>query len=414
MGTTRKPSLLAPFALGHFAVDCGPCAIWLIAPAAALVMDLTPADVGLLITIQSVGAAVVYLPAGLLADHASNRGRLLIGSFWWAAIGYAGASLAPGFWALAALLAFGNMGCAAWHPIATGVLVKEHPSRRAQVLGVHAMGGTFADVLAPLVVGFLLAHVDWRTALQLSLLPTVAMGIAFFYFARTVPVVQGGRLTRTDLADVWHTWRRPRGLKIVAFTSTYNMAVMAGLSMTPLYLQTVHGLSTVETGVAFSAMLLFGALAQPFVGRLSDVIGRRPIIILGNGLAALLGVGVWLGPPLAVVLVLLVVANGLLVAIRSTLLVAAVEHAGRREGTTLGLAFALMNGVGAVGAFLGGAVGTVALHHVYLLVAGFALVTLVIASTAGADERTRESGALPAGAGQASLAADVAAGPDMR
>jgi FSR family fosmidomycin resistance protein-like MFS transporter len=138
--------LLVWFSLGHLANDCAPCALWLIAPAIGIAMDLSPAEVGLLITITSVGAALGYLPAGVLADRVAKRGRLLLATFWWVAIGYAVASQAPGFWSVALLLAVAGLGDAAWHPIATGVLAQALPKRRAQALGIHAMGGSFAEV----------------------------------------------------------------------------------------------------------------------------------------------------------------------------------------------------------------------------------------------------------------------------
>ena len=40
------------------------------------------------------------------------------------------------------------MGDAAWHPIATGILVRQMPKQRGQALGVHAAGGTLAEVLS--------------------------------------------------------------------------------------------------------------------------------------------------------------------------------------------------------------------------------------------------------------------------
>ena len=69
-------SFLITFPLGHFANDYAPSAVWLLAPAIAIAMDLSPAEVGLLIAIHSIGASLGYLPAGILADHAANRGRL--------------------------------------------------------------------------------------------------------------------------------------------------------------------------------------------------------------------------------------------------------------------------------------------------------------------------------------------------
>ena len=50
----------------------------------------------------------------------------------------------------------------------------------------------------------------------------------------------------------------------------------------------------------------------------------------------------------------------------------AVEFAGTREGTTLGLTFVVMDGVGALGAALAGAVGSLDLHYAFVLAAGFA------------------------------------------
>ena len=376
--TPSKPSLLLPFAIGHFAIDCGPSAMWLVAPAVAVAMGLSPAELGLLITIQSVGAAAAYMPAGIIGDRVSDRGRLLLITFWWVAIGYVLASLASGFWTLAVLLAVAGLGDAAWHPIATGVLIGEHPSRRAQAMGVHAMGGSFAEVFAPLAVGFLLEYVDWRTALQFSVVPTAIMGLVFFRVARKVPRTQGSRLTRADLVAMWHTWRRPAGLRVATLIAVYNMALMALFSMTPLFLQTEHGLTPGETGLAFSVMLLIGALAQPLIGRLSDRTSRRPVIVLGNGLAALAALGVWLSGSLVAILVLQMAAIALLVGIRPVLLVTAVEHAGGREATTLGMAFAFMDGVGALGAVSAGWVGSFDLVLAYLLAAGLSLVAVII------------------------------------
>ena len=60
-------------------------------------MDLSPTEVGLLFTLFTLGGALAYVPAGLLADHVSDRGRLLLITFWWVAIGYVFAAMAPVF-----------------------------------------------------------------------------------------------------------------------------------------------------------------------------------------------------------------------------------------------------------------------------------------------------------------------------
>jgi DHA2 family methylenomycin A resistance protein-like MFS transporter len=234
------------------------------------------------------------------------------------------------------------------------------------------MGGTFAEVLAPLGVGFLLGHFDWRTSLLISALPAALMGLAFFRMAAHIPPSPHQAISRADLRALWNTWRSPQGLSVIGMISAYNMALLAILSMTPLFFQRVHGFSPAETGITFSAMVLAGAFAQPLIGRISDVAGRKPLFIAGNGVALLACVAAAQSTGPVVALLALVAATAALYGIRSAVLAAAVEFAGQREATTLGLAFVVLDGVGALGAVLAGAVGSLDLHYAFLLAAGLA------------------------------------------
>jgi len=365
--------------MGHFANDWAPTAIWLIVPAVAVTMGLSPAEVGLLFTIHSSGAALAFLPAGVLADRLNNRGRLLQITFWWVAAGYALASFAPGYWSFALLLAFAGMGDAVWHPIATGVLVQQAPERRAQALGIHAIGGSLAAVLAPLSIGILLAFVGWREVLLISVIPATIMGIVFLRIAKHVPPPTQSSLSRIDASALWLVWMRPAGLTLIVMICAYSMAMIALLSMTPLFLQTVHGLTSTMTGIAFALMLLFGALFQPFVGKLSDRIGRRPVFVTGNVIATVAAASIALVGGPATAIVALVVTATALVGIRSVVLASAVDYSRKREATTLGFTFAVMDGVGALGAVSAGALGNFDLHYAFMLVACLSLFAIAMA-----------------------------------
>ncbi len=366
------------FPLGHLAVDWAGATLWLLAPTIALTMDLSPGEVGLLITIHAVGASLAYFPAGLLGDHVKRRGLLLAATFWWVTLGYLAASLAPGYWALGVLLAIAGMGSAAWHPIATGVLVQQMPTRRAQALGVHALGGTLSEVVAPLAAGFLLASLDWRSVLQLSVLPALLMGVLFLLIVNTVPRSREHGVSVADLQHLWRVWRRRSGLRLLAIVITYNMSLMAVLAMTPLFMQTVHAYSTSRTGVLFAAMVIVGSLLQPLLGRLSDDIGRKTVIVAGVFVAMLSAGAVSLVEHSGGVALLLVVTTGMLYGVRAAVLAVMVEAAGRAESTTLGLAFAIMDGVGALGALLAGLAGSVDLRYAFLFAACAAATCVVL------------------------------------
>ncbi len=369
----KHRSLLTWFALGHFANDWAVCSLWLIVPTVGIAMELSPAQVGLLFTICNLGGALAYLPAGILTDHVSNSGRLLVATFWWVAVGYLLAAMAPDFWSLALLLAIAGMGDAAWHPIATGVLTRDSKDRRAHVLGIHAIGGSLAEVLSPLAVGFLLAYVDWRESLALSAVPAILMGICFFWVARSVPRVERKAVSKEDMLALLNMWRRGNGLRMVVMICLYNMALMALLSMIPLYLAEQHGFGPEAAGIAFSTMLIVGALAQPWIGRISDIAGRRPVVVLGNVVAALASAVLIFQPPLWVILAAMLLAVAALDAIRAAVLAGAVDHTGHSEGTTMGLAFMLLDGIGALGALFAGIAAGFSWPHMFGLAAAFAL-----------------------------------------
>jgi FSR family fosmidomycin resistance protein-like MFS transporter len=384
---TEKPLGLAAlqgvFVFGHLSNDWLPAAIWLLAPAIGLAFDLKPSEVGLLLAIHSIGASLAYFPAGVLADRTRLQGRLLLGTFWWVALGYLLASTAPSFWSLAILLAIGGMGDAAWHPIATGILVRQMPKQRGQALGVHAVGGTLAEVLSPLLVGFLLAFLDWRVVLQISVIPAALMGIAFLFIARRIPSRHASTaISRADLSAFITQWRSRTGLFLIAGIATYNMALIALMTMSPLFMQRELGFNSAQTGMAFAAAMLMGSIGQPIVGRLSDRRGRFGIFAVGSVVAAGLAGAVVLFDAPVLIISLLTMAMAALVTIRSGVLAMAVDHASKHEATALGFVFVVLDGVGALGAVLAGLVGDFSLVASFGLAGGLSLLAVGFIATA--------------------------------
>lgn len=386
----KRRSFLVWFSAGHLANDWPITSLWLIVPSAGLSMGLSPAEVGLLFTLTNLGGALANIPAGILCDHVSNRGRLLLATFWWCGVGYLAASFAPDYLALAALLALAGLGNAAWHPMAAGVLTRESGERRAEALGAHAVGGSLAEVLAPLCAGVLLAYVDWRAALMISAAPAVLMGVFFIGAARAVPRIEKRPFELRTLFEFVKVWRRREGRRLIAMICLYNMGLLALFSMIPFYLADEKGLSPTMAGVVFAGLVLIGPLAQPLVGKISDRRGRRPITIFGCLTAAAAGVVLVLEPPFWLMLVALLFAVASLNAIRACVLATAVDYSERGHSLTLGLAFMLMDGVGALGAVLAGLAAGFSWSHMF----GFAaLCSLGAAVLAMAPPRRRSTSA---------------------
>jgi FSR family fosmidomycin resistance protein-like MFS transporter len=371
--------LLTALFAGHLTNDWVAGTLWLLAPAIAISMGLGPVEVGLILTINGIGAGLAYIPAGIISDRSTRPGLLMLLSFWWVAIGYLSASLAPGFWGVTLLLAFAVMGDAFWHPIATGVLVKEMPDRRAQALGIHAVGGSIgAEVIAPLSTGFLLGYFDWQTTLQILTLPAIIMGILFIPVAKRISRDSPGKISPIDFRGLARQWFKPAGVALMLVLVLYNMALIAQLAMAALYFQNVHGLSPFISGLIFAAILMLGSLLQPFFGKYSDGRGRKPMILLVLFGASFFALFAGLSSSLYWAVLGLLPAMAMLTAVRPVLLAAAVEYSGKSEATTLGIVFTVLDGVGMFGALLAGLVGEYDLSYAFVMAAGMALLAAFI------------------------------------
>ena len=358
------------FPTGHAAVDWGSAAFWLLAPAMALAMDLSATQIGVLFVMRQIGGGITQLPAGLIGDSISKRGRFLLATFWWVAVAQLLASVSPGYWLVGVLLALASAGAAAWHPVAMGTMVQRMPDRRAFALAVHSIGGTVAEIIAPLLVGFLLVFLDWRQVLQISTVPAMIVGLMFVRLSAMVPASAEGVITRSELRELVRAITRPTPMLVLLVLVLHNMSILALMSMAPLYFQEVREFSSGLSGVAFAVFVVSGAVAAPLIGRISDRAGRTPITLvglLGGGISAWL---ITVAPGTAGIFALLFLTGFLMLTVRPVLMAMALETIGRREATVLGFISTIGEVVSAPAAAVAGMVADINLTYPFILSAG--------------------------------------------
>ena len=360
-------------------MDWGAGAFWLLAPAIALSMGLSPAQVGVLFALRQIGAAVAHLPAGLVGDSIRRRGPFLLTTFWVVAVAQLAASVAPGYWTMGIFLAIASMGAAAWHPVAMGTMIQQMPNRRAFALAIHGVGGTIAEVVAPLSVGFLLSFLDWRQVLQINTLPALLVGLMFFRVSGMIGPSRVPSPSRSEVAQLARTLVQPATVGILLIMALHNMSLLALMSMLPLYLEEARHFSPMLTGVAFAVLVVAGAVAALVVGRISDRAGRKPVTLLGlfGGAVCMWLVTVTHGATL--VFLLLLVTGALTLSVRIVLMAMAVEIVGRREATVLGFLSAIGEGLGAIGAAAAGIAAESSLATALVFAALLSLASAVVA-----------------------------------
>lgn len=360
---------LIAFPVGHGAVDWGGGALWLLAPAMAISMGLTPVQVGILFAARQLGSGLSQLPAGFIGDHLRRRGRFLLATFWWVSVAQLAASGSANYWVVVGFLTLASAGAGAWHPVAMGVMTQWMPGRKAFVLGMHLMGGTVAEITAPLLVGVLLMHLSWNQALVINTIPTIILGLVFIKLAPMViapPQFLGGRV---DIRWLVKAMLQPGSLAVLLAITLHNMSLIAFLSMAPLYFQEVLGFSSSLTGLGVSLFLIGGAAISPFVGYISDKIGRKLMAtggLIGGGVCAWF---ITLASGNVAIFPLLIITGILMLSVRSVIIAMALEKVGHRESTVLGLISSVGEGVAALGAVLAGIMGGINLAFAVILAA---------------------------------------------
>lgn len=359
------------FPTGHGAVDFPFGAMWLLAPAIAASFGMSPTQIGYLFTAKILGAGVAHFPAALIGETNLRR-QFLPFTLFLVALSYFLGSVLGFYRVFFTFMVIGAAAAAAWHPVAMGTLTERMPDRKAFALGIHYVGGSVAEVIAPISVGFFLMVANWRKVMQSSILPALILGSVFLRMNRYVQLPSEGPFGFGDIKLTIQQIRKPLSLLMFLVLGFHSMAIMGLFTMVPLYLQSERHLSSGLTGSLFSLMILCGAVSAPLLGALADSRFQRKAIFFS--LVGVFGatLTVVFGNSLPHLIVGIILIGFLLLGLRPSLVAMLLGIIGGRQTTVMGIVLAGGEIVGAFGSLLSGILGGFNLSLSILLVGGLA------------------------------------------
>jgi MHS family proline/betaine transporter-like MFS transporter len=274
---------------------------------------------GLLAAFAVFGVAFLARPAGaLLFAHYGDRlgrRRALVASILLMALATAAIGMLPGHssigWLAPVLLILLRAG----QGVAVGgeyggsaaFVVEYAPADRRgwyggwqwATIGLGlAAGIATAALLGALLEGSALRGWGWRLAFLLAL----PMGLVGLYIRLRIEETPGfravqrlGAATRTPLADTLRTARRQLAVGfwiVAAVTATFNIVFV----FLPSHLATTGRAPLPRALAAALVGLLLAAGAAPLAGRLSDRVGRRPLLVTGFVSWSLVSSPSWCSP----------------------------------------------------------------------------------------------------------------------
>ena len=285
----RGRGVLPLMVLAHFSHHL---ATGVLVPLLPLVRDdfgLDYSRAGLLVSAFSVVYGVSQLPMGTLADYIDRRWLIAVGLVG-AAIGIIATGFAGDYWLMFGLLVVVGVFGGSYHPVASP-LVSEYFSaeRRGGALGMHVLGGSLGVSATPVFAGLVTGLWGWRTAFWLLPLPALTLAALMLLLLKPPPsAMVGRRKARAATSVSWLEVARLIGV-LVAIAMVGQLMNGGIHAFLPLYLVDKHGIAPTVAAMLVGVSMGAGVIGAPLGGRLSDFVGRRPII-----LTSVVGVGPFL------------------------------------------------------------------------------------------------------------------------
>ncbi len=382
--TDRQRLMLLTVAVaGHAIKHMFASAFFVLLPEIKAGLGLSNVQVGTLSTLRNIAGGLSNLPAGFGADRYAQSRPLILGVSI-ALTGVFGLALGLATNFGVAILASALMVAAItlWHPSAISWLSQQFAARRGLAISLHGTGGSLGEALGPLVVGALLGVLSWRTVLQGSAAPAVALGIAIWFILRSIPRSSGALSGLKEyVGSAGRLLVNRRLWLVLLFAGGFAGGQSVVMTFLPIYLREDLGFSSMRLGIYLSLAQVGGVGAQPLMGYLSDRLGRKAVLVPGLVMLGFAYLGLNMVPsgwPLVATVVLM---GAFSFSLMSILLASAMDLvAGEVQAITVSLVFGMAVVVsGFAPAIAGVLADAYGVKSTFLLASGFALSAAVLA-----------------------------------
>jgi DHA1 family multidrug resistance protein-like MFS transporter len=247
-------------------------------------LGASPERIGLIVSVSTLTGVFLKLPSGALSDIYGRRMLLRVGVI---AFG-----VPPFFYpfisdldVLTLLRLCHGLATAIFAPSALATVAELYRERRGAALGTYTACTQSGALLGPFIGGYLVFASGFSSSfLTAGVFGCIAIVMFYSLHLPSPPT----RVPDKKLSSVWtEMWK---GFSIVArnrkvlITSSTDAAKMiangALMAFLPLYGVSV-GLNAAEVGLLFTVQSLTSFISKPIMGRVSDRVGRQPLIFLG-------------------------------------------------------------------------------------------------------------------------------------
>lgn len=343
--------------LASFFSDAGHEAATAILPLFLTAIGAPAAALGAIEGVADATSSFVKLLSGWISDRLPRRKPIAISGYILTGITTGLFALANAWPFLLVVRALGWLGRGIRGPVRDAMLVESVPEEaRGRAFGFHRAGDTLGAITGPLFAAALISLLKsqeatiltYRQIFWITMVPGLLSAASFALFvrekARHTHNDQGFFLSLKNLPARYKRYLLAVGIFGAGDFAHSLLTLRAVQVLTPVYGSSRAG----EIALLLYALhnVFYAGMSYP-IGALADRIGKRGLLALGYGTAALMAVGWIFGTPSIAVLAVLFALGGSFIAAEDTLEGALAADLMAQEARGMGYGIlATINGIG--------------------------------------------------------------------
>jgi MFS family permease len=275
-----KPSFFILIALiGGLAILSSTLSKTPVLPLFAQSLHASPAEIGWIVMASTIPGVLISYPAGALSDHLGKR-RVLLASL----IVFASAPflylLIETAWQLMAVRFYHGFATAIFGTVASAAIAERYTSDRAARLSTYSSVTIVGRSIAPFLGGFLISLASFHAVyIACAISGVLALGAGLLLGDDTPAPT--GRLERAPFWSSLISVLRDRGIMLISLIEAAQYLVFGAIeAFLALYAASL-GIPAWQIGAILGVQLVSIVFAKPLMGRVSDRVGRRQVIIPG-------------------------------------------------------------------------------------------------------------------------------------
>jgi MFS family permease len=276
-----QPSFFVLIALiGGLAIFSSTLSKTPVLPLFAAALNATPAEIGWIVMASTIPGVLISYPAGALSDHLGKRRVLLASLIVFATAPFLYLVIETA-WQLMAVRFYHGFATAIFGTVASAAIAERYTADRAMRLSTYSSVTIVGRSIAPFLGGALISLASFGAVyIACAIAGVLALGAGLLLRDDAPPAAT----QKLELPHFWSSLRtvlRDRGIMLVSLVEAAQYLVFGAIeAFLALYASSL-GIPAWQIGIILGAQLLSIVFIKPLMGRVSDRVGRRRVILPG-------------------------------------------------------------------------------------------------------------------------------------